>query len=278
METHSLHYIFVVLGSPEPDSAFLLGSLQGWAGVKDHLHWPASNTRPGTAQDPVGLLWADCWLVCYSVSSRTPGSSSAKPTSPTAHTDAWDYSSPRCRTLHFSFLNFMRSLYLYFPTLPVSLCMAAELSDVLTTPSILVQSVNVLRRHFVPSPRPLLKVLNGPGLASILGHAACGWCPAGCHAAALHNPLSPVQSLFSVPHCLYSISLPVRLLWGKVLKALLKIKIHNICFPLICRAFPLSSHHRRLSGQSVLFPLRLSMLSASNHLLSLTDGFVSSPS
>ncbi|KAK4828690.1 LOW QUALITY PROTEIN: hypothetical protein QYF61_000528 [Mycteria americana] len=69
----------------------------------------------------------------------------------------------RCRTLHFSFLNFMRFVSAHFSSLLRSVSMAAQPSGVSANPPRFVSPENFLRSHAAPPPRSLMKMLNRTG-------------------------------------------------------------------------------------------------------------------
>ena len=106
---------------------------------------------------------AHCCLVVNLVPTRTPRAFSAKLfRSWSAPSMYWcmDLFLPRCRTLHFPSLNFMRFLSAHSSSLLRSLGMAAQPSGVSATPRSLVSSAYFLRVHSVTTSRSVMKMLN----------------------------------------------------------------------------------------------------------------------
>lgn len=136
---------------------------------------------------------------------------------------------PRCRTSHFPFLNFMRFFSALFSFLSRSLWKAVHPSGVLATPSSFVLSMNLLKVHFVPSYKSLMRLLDstGPSVDS--------WDtpPVAClqlDFVPLFTTLSVWPFLFSIHLTVhwskpYIVSLSMRMLKRDGVKGLTKVKI-----------------------------------------------------
>ena len=157
---NSLQYAHVslLLGSPALDPAFQVWPHHCGVEGKDPLLWPGGNSPPNSAQDTKRFFdtRAHCWLMFNMVSTRTSSSFSAKLLSSwSAPSICWCMGLflARCRTLHFSLLNFMRFLSANFSSLQRSLWMAAWPSGTSATPLSLVSSADLPRVHSAPSSR-----------------------------------------------------------------------------------------------------------------------------
>ena len=94
-------YVCLTLGSPELDPAVQGWPHYCWVEGKDHLPRPAENAPPNAAPDIIHWLW-----------HRPPRSFSAKLLSRWTVPSIWCLGLflPRCRTLQFCLLNFMKFL------------------------------------------------------------------------------------------------------------------------------------------------------------------------
>ena len=128
-----------------------------WAEEKDHLSWPVGNVLPNAAHQAVGLLGhqgtllADVKLVHQQ--PQSPFLQNSFPEDwPLVHPGAWGLFLPRCRTLHFPLLNFMKCLLAHFSCLSRSPLTASQPSGVAATHLSFVYSANLLTIHSAHHP------------------------------------------------------------------------------------------------------------------------------
>lgn len=139
-------HISQAMESPALDTLLHVWSHQCWIEGKDHLSQPAGKRSPNIAQDTAAFTArTHCWLMFNLV---TPRSFSAKLlSSQVVPSMSWCLGLllPRCWTLQFPLLNFMRFLSAHFSSLSRSFWMAAKPYSLWTTPSSFVSSGNLLR-------------------------------------------------------------------------------------------------------------------------------------
>lgn len=108
----------------------------------------------------------DCWLMFNSLPTRISRSLSTRLLP--SHTDSslywglWLYHG-KCRTLHFSLLNFIEFLLAHLSSLSRSLCKTPHSSDIFTSPPSLEPAPNLVKVISIPSSPPLMKMLNSVG-------------------------------------------------------------------------------------------------------------------
>ena len=178
-----------------------------WAEGKDHFHQLAGNAF-NTTQDAVGLLCCTDLLLAHfqlgvpqdlsSFSARLYSSQSA----PRVPWSIWLFF-PRCRTLLWALLNYIRFPSDNFSSLSTSLWKATQPFDVSTTPQSFLSSADSLRECSASSFRSLIMMLLCWSQCRPLVLTTRGWSPAGLHITS-HNPLSPPIQLAFNP-CQFSI-------------------------------------------------------------------------
>lgn len=123
---------------------------------KDQLSQPASNTLLNAAWDAICRLCSKGTLLTQvQLSVHQDPLFSVKLLSSWVALSIYWYMRlflPRCRTLYFFLLNFIRFLSTHFSNLLICLWMAAQPSGISATVFSFVSSANLLRVHFAQSP------------------------------------------------------------------------------------------------------------------------------
>ena len=168
----SLQYVHVslALGSPELGPVLHVCPHQCWGEGKDHLPRSAGDTPPNAVQD--SRLCCKSTLLVHvqlSVHPQVLFYQAAFQLGDPQHILCMGLVFPRCRTFHFSRLNFSRVLSAHFSSLLRSCWTAAGPSGLTASPPIFVSSANLLQGCSAPPPRSLMKILNRTGPSVIPG-------------------------------------------------------------------------------------------------------------